>query len=60
MVGGGIPEKTLVASIAIYTYVEALEYQKAAYLSLVLLVLSYVVLWLAISLERRQKPCLLK
>jgi len=54
MVGGGIPGKTLVASIAIYTYVEALEYHKAAYLSLILLAISYVVLGAAMFLERRQ------
>ncbi len=58
MVGGGIPGKTLVASIAIYTYVEALEYQRAAWLSLVLLCLSYVVLCAAMFLERRSGPCL--
>lgn len=54
MVGGGIPDKTLVASIAIYTYVEALEYRKAAVLSVVLLLISYVVLGIAMFLERRQ------
>ncbi len=54
MVGGGIPEKTLVASIAIYTYVEALEYHKAAVLSVILLILSYVVLCSAMILQRRQ------
>ncbi|WP_022852633.1 molybdate ABC transporter permease subunit [Thermodesulfatator atlanticus] len=57
MVGGGIPGETLVASIAIYTYVEALEYNKAAQLSLILLALSYVVLCVAMVLERRQKKC---
>jgi len=50
-VGSG---KTLVASIAIYTCVEALEYHKAAYLSLILLAISYVVLGAAMFLERRQ------
>lgn len=54
MVGGGIPGKTLVASIAIYTYVEALEYRKAAFLSVVLLLISYAVLGIAMFLERRQ------
>ena len=54
MVGGGIPAKTLVASIAIYTYVEALEYQKAAILSIILLILSYIVLCSAMILQRRQ------
>ncbi len=58
MVGGGIPGKTLVASIAIYSYVEALEYTKAAWLSLILLVLSYVVLCTAMFLERRQNTCI--
>ncbi len=44
MVGGSIPGKTKVASIAIYEFVEALEYKKAAHLSLALIVISYLVL----------------
>ena len=44
MVGGSIPGKTRVASIAIYEYVEALQYDKAWKLSIALVVISYLVL----------------
>lgn len=44
MVGGSIPGKTRVASIAIYEHVEALQYEKAWALSLALVVVSYLVL----------------
>ena len=44
MVGGSIPGKTKVASIAIYEYVEALHYREAGIMSLTLLVFCYVVL----------------
>ena len=44
MVGGSIPGKTKVASIAIYEYVEALHYREAGLMSLTLLVFCYIVL----------------
>ncbi|MBI6546913.1 MAG: molybdate ABC transporter permease subunit [Cyanobacteria bacterium NC_groundwater_1444_Ag_S-0.65um_54_12] len=44
MVGGNIPGQTRTVSIAIYDLVEALEYQQANHLSLILLALSYAVL----------------
>lgn len=44
MVGGSIPGKTKVASIAIYEAVEALRYQEAGLMSLTLLVICYTVL----------------
>lgn len=44
MIGGSIPGHTKVASIAIYEYVEAMHYREAAYMSLVLVVFSYLVL----------------
>lgn len=44
MIGGSIPGQTKVASIAIYEYVEAMHYREAAYMSLVLVVFSYLVL----------------
>ena len=53
MVGGSIPGKTKVASIAIYEYVEALRYQEAWILSLALVVISYIILLVVNSLNRR-------
>ena len=44
MVGGSIPGKTKVASIAIYEAVESLQYDVAWKLSLALLILSYLIL----------------
>lgn len=44
MVGGSIPGKTKVASIAIYEYVENLQYDKAAIMSLVMILASYAIL----------------
>jgi molybdate transport system permease protein len=44
MIGGSIPGKTRVASIAIYEYVETMRYQEAVYMSLVLVGISYAVL----------------
>ena len=52
MVGGSIPDKTRVASIAIYEYVEALQYGKANRLSLILALTSYMVL-VAVNLLNR-------
>ena len=40
MLGGNIPDETRTISIAIYDYVEILEYDKAHILSLILLVFS--------------------
>ena len=44
MVGGNIPERTRVVSIAIYEHVETLNYTQAHALSLLLLGFSFVVL----------------
>ena len=44
MIGGSIPGQTKVASIAIYEYVVTMQYREAAYMSLVLVAVSYVVL----------------
>ncbi len=52
MVGGSIPGRTRVASIAIYEYVEAMRYREAAILSLVLVAISYAVLLLVNTLNR--------
>ena len=53
MVGGSIPGRTKVASIAIFEHVETLEYSAAANLSLVLLAVSYAVLLFIAALDRR-------
>ena len=44
MIGGSIPGQTKVASIAIYEYVETMQYREAALMSLVLVIVSYLVL----------------
>ncbi len=53
MIGGNIPGKTQVASIAIYDYVEAMDYGAAHRLSLVLVVSSFVLLLAVFALNRR-------
>ncbi|RUM88032.1 MAG: molybdate ABC transporter permease subunit [Thermodesulfatator sp.] len=53
MVGGSIPGKTRVASIAIYEYVESLRYREAGLLSLALVMISYLVLLTVNFLNRR-------
>lgn len=53
MIGGNIPGRTQVASIAIYDYVEAMEYEAAHRLSLVLVVCSFVLLFAVFALNRR-------
>jgi len=44
MVGGSIPGKTEVASVAIYDYVEMLDYEKAHVYSAIMLAISFAVL----------------
>ena len=44
MIGGNIPGKTRVASIAIYTHVEALQYDRAHQYALILVIFSFIVL----------------
>jgi len=53
MIGGNIPGKTQVASIAIYDHVESLEYTQAHWLSGGLLVLSFIMLLVVYSLNGR-------
>jgi len=55
MVGGSIPKKTEVASVAIYDYVENLEYTKAHIYSAVLLIISFLVLFVVYYLNHKQK-----
>ena len=53
MVGGNIPGKTKVASIAIYDHVEVLEYTQAHWLSGGMLLFSFIVLLIVYSFNRR-------
>ena len=55
MVGGSIPGKTEVASVAIYDYVENLEYTKAHIYSAILLFISFVVLFIVYYINYKQK-----
>ncbi len=55
MVGGSIPNKTEVASVAIYDYVENLEYNKAHIYSLILLIISFLVLFVVYYINHRGK-----
>lgn len=55
MLGGNIPGRTRTASIAIYDHVEGLEYASAHRLSLILLVMSFVLLWSVFLINRRWK-----
>lgn len=53
MVGGNLPGITQTVSIAIYDRVQALDYSVANHLALILLLISFVVLSLVYSLNRR-------
>jgi molybdate transport system permease protein len=53
MIGGNIPGKTRVVSIAIYDHVETLSYSQAHVLAAVLLVFSFVVLLSVFVVNRR-------
>ncbi len=53
MIGGNIPNKTKVASIAVYDEVEAFNYHNANVYASILLILSFVILLIFYSLHRR-------
>ena len=55
MIGGNIPGKTKVVSIAIFDHVEALEYREAHLLAGILLVFTFVVLLAVYTVNRRFK-----
>lgn len=55
MLGGNIPGRTQVASIAIYNHVEALDFAAAHTLSLILVGLSFSLLILVYAINRRFK-----
>ena len=53
MIGGNIPDETRVASVQIYDHVEALAYDQAHALAMVLVVFSFAVLAALYTLQRR-------
>src|SRR5690625_2712611 len=53
MIGGNIPNKTKVLSVAIYDYVETLQWQEAHILSAGLLIFSFAVIFSVSVLARR-------
>ena len=53
MIGGSIPGKTQVLSIAIYDAAEALDYARAHRLSLLMLLTSFLILWAVFAFRRR-------
>lgn len=53
MIGGSIPQKTKVASVAIYEYVELLDYKMAHLYSFIMLALSFLVLFLVYFFNQR-------
>lgn len=55
MIGGNIPGQTQVASIAIYTHVEAMDYASAHQLAAILVVLAFAMLLAVYALNRRFK-----
>jgi len=55
MVGGSIPGKTEVASVAIYDYVETLDYESAHIYSLIMLAISFIVLLFVYMFNEKQK-----
>ncbi|MDH2433353.1 molybdate ABC transporter permease subunit [Pokkaliibacter sp. MBI-7] len=56
MIGGNIPGQTKVVSVAIYDYMESLDYASAHLISALMLVFSFVVLWLLYRLNRQLSP----
>jgi molybdate transport system permease protein len=55
MVGGNIPGRTQVASIAIFNHVEAMDYASAHALAVILVALAFVLLFAVYALNRRFK-----
>lgn len=53
MVGGNIPGRTQVISIVIYDHVENLEYDQAHFLSILLLIISFISLLMLFYMNRR-------
>ena len=55
MVGGSIPHETRIASIAIYDEVQAINFEAANRYALILFVLSFSILLLIFSVNRKFK-----
>jgi len=55
MIGGNIPGQTRVLSIAIFDYVESLQWEKAHLLSAGMLTFSFVVILAVMSIDRRSR-----
>lgn len=55
MIGGNIPDRTKVASIAIYEEVEALNYPLAHRYAGLLLLFTFLILWLAYGWSQRRQ-----
>lgn len=53
MIGGNLPDRTRVLSLAIYEHVESLEYTQAHLLSVTMLLLSFVILLIVYGLRGR-------
>ncbi|MAQ75087.1 MAG: molybdate ABC transporter permease subunit [Aquimarina sp.] len=53
MIGGNIPDKTRVASVAIFEEVESLNYETAHYYSAILLLVTFIILVFTFTLNRR-------
>jgi molybdate transport system permease protein len=55
MVGGSIPGKTEVASVAIYDYVEMMDYKSAHFYSAIMLIISFLVLLFVYIFNEKEK-----
>lgn len=55
MVGGSIPGKTEVASVAIYDYVEMMDYKSAHFYSAIMLIISFLVLLFVYIFNDKEK-----
>ena len=53
MIGGNIPNQTKVLSIAIYDYVERLEWGNAHILALGMVIFAFIVIFCTMSIDRR-------
>lgn len=58
MIGGNIPGATRVVSVQIYDHVEALQYEQAHGLALIMVLLSFALLCLIYGLQRRRQRAL--
>ena len=55
MVGGSIPSETKVASVAIYEFVETLDYTNAHIYSAIMIIMSFLVLLSVYIFNQKQK-----